>query len=128
MGILLGPGAFSQKLTTLQQAQAWRERRQAQREEYQALTSAAATGLSAATSNQIDETVKLAAQVALDRIQAAAKAKFEKASATAAPAVKEPPATVYAGASEIDLASGTVKLPGGKKLDVRTGVVLSKTV
>ncbi|HEY0441121.1 MAG TPA: hypothetical protein VGD36_13685 [Xanthobacteraceae bacterium] len=64
--------------TGWQQFQGWQEKRRAMRESFDNARSMATSGFGEAWTSQIDGTANLAGQAALDRIQAAAKAKFDK--------------------------------------------------
>ena len=118
------------------QARAWTDRQQAlrQSEEFQ---SAVSDSLAAAATDQSQGLVNIAAQVALQRTQAAAKAKAE--SVLNPPAVSSPPSssssltlpdgstikrdpTIYLpGGSKLNLDTGTLTLPNGTAVDTATG-------
>ena len=118
------------------QARAWTDRQQAlrQSEEFQ---SAVSDSLAAAATDQSQGLVNIAAQVALQRTQAAAKAKAE--SVLNPPAVSSRPSssssltlpdgstikldpTIYLpGGSKLNLDTGTLTLPNGTAVDTATG-------
>jgi hypothetical protein len=82
---------------------------------------AARDSFGAAWSSKIDDTVDFAFQVAVNRINAAAKAKALATVASITGKIWTPPTTVYAGASTIDLANNTITLGDGTKINTRTG-------
>ena len=105
------------------QARAWTDRQQAlrQSEEFQ---SAISDSLATAATDQFQRTVSIAAQVALQRTQAAAKAKAES--------VLNPPvvSTPSSRSSSLTLPDGstikldpTIYLPGGSKLNLDRGTL-----
>ena len=118
------------------QARAWTDRQQALRrsEEFQ---SAVSDAFATAATDQAQGMVNIAAQVALQRTQAAAKAKAE--SVLNAPVDPTPPSrsssltlpdgstihvdpTIYLpGGSKLNLDTGTLTLPNGTAVDTATG-------
>jgi hypothetical protein len=61
--------------TAWEQVQGWAERRRVMREEFEFASQSILTGIASAMSNQIDGAASLAGKAALDRINAAVKAK-----------------------------------------------------
>ena len=70
---------WAPKTTTWQQAQVWREKRAAMREQFMANSEAASARFGNAQTNQIAGVGDLAARQANARMQAAAQARIDKA-------------------------------------------------
>jgi formyltetrahydrofolate synthetase len=125
------------------QSQQWAARQKALRQDADDVLSSLSDKLSDVAANQYSGTANLAAQAALDRINAAAKAKTAEAQAAAAAdnpfdssssddpnsvtlpdgtSVPVDTSTYLAGGSKIDLNAGTITLPDGTVIDAATGV------
>jgi hypothetical protein len=121
-----------------QQAREWTARQQVfrQKEEYIA---AASDSFAAAATDRTTGLANLAAQAALDRVQAAAKAKVnavlnapEDTSATSSTSssvtlpdgtiLKDDPWIYLDGGSKLNLSAGTLTLPDGTIIDTATGL------
>ena len=123
------------------EAQAWTARQQflRQKEEYLA---AASDSFATAATDQTTGIANLAAQAALDRVQAAAKAKIDtvlrssaETSASSSPSqssssftlpdgtvISDDPTIYLDGGSRLNLSAGTLTLPNGTVIDTATGL------
>jgi hypothetical protein len=119
-------GHYSAYASTLIQ----RYRMRAANEKAAASVQAATAVLSDAAINQTQGLANIAAQRALDRINAEAKAKAAKQSASSSDTVVPPPknsvfsvngSTTLDGGSQINLDSNTLSLPDGTVIDLTTG-------
>lgn len=126
MAANVGHGYRAASQTAWVQAQEWRTARRAMAQHFLEEGQAARQSFGRAWTVQIDETVDFAFEVAVDRINAAVKAKALVASA-ASGKVWTPPTTVYAGASVIDMAKGTITLGDGTTIDIRTAARIDVT-
>ncbi len=114
-------------LGSWEQTQAWRSARRAMRERFADDGVALRSYLATAWTDRINGMFDLAIEAAIDRVNAASKAKAASASASAWNN-KAPPTKVYAGASTIDLENDTVTLGDGTALDIHTGLKVDVTV
>jgi hypothetical protein len=109
-------------------AQAWRAFRRAMRDRFLADSTVVRTDLAKAAADQIQGAFDHIIEVAVDRINAAAKSKAA-AAAPAAAANARPLATkVYAGGSTIDLDKDLITLADGTTIDLHTGAKVDVTV
>jgi hypothetical protein len=116
------------RISPYAQAQQWAERQRALREDADDVLSALSDKLSAVAADQYSGTANLAAQAALDRINAATKAKAAQAQAAALadnpfprPASDPKSVTLPDGSSfAVDTAT---YLPGGTRLDLKAGTI-----
>lgn len=115
-----------------QSLQAWHQRQASFRQDFEANQSAAMSAFGDAMSNQISQSGTISAQIALDRIQAAAKAKFaaisDGASATSSTTANPvDPIVLSDGSSTIDVTGGTLTLSNGTVIDLKTGLKVDTT-
>jgi hypothetical protein len=130
------------RISPYAQAQQWTARQAAFRLDAEDVLSALSDKLSTAATDQISGLANLAAQAALDRINAAVKAKAAQAQSSSTdttlsnfPSDPNPnsvnlpdgstiqvdTSTYLAGGSKINLAAGTLTLPDGTVIDAKTG-------
>src|SRR5262245_45688486 len=129
-----------------QQLQNWHARRQAANEEFLANVSALSDAFSGAITSQSSGAANLAAQAAIDRLNAETKAKQAKAAAAASaspypslnPSIKNvnndqitlsDGTTIklnstnrLGGGSKLDLSANTLTLSNGTQIDLKTGL------
>jgi hypothetical protein len=129
------------RLSPYAQAQQWTARQQALRLDADDILSALSDKLSNVAANQYSGLATLAGQAALNRINAATRAKALEAQASAADTIaprssgdpnsvtlpdgstmKVDTSTYLAGGSKINLDAGTITLPDGTVIDAATGV------
>src|SRR5262245_1570428 len=104
------------------EAQTWRTNRRAMAQRFLAEGAATSAGFAVAWSDDVGSRVDHIIQVAVARINAAAKAKALAAASSSAIGTSKPkPTTVYAGASTIDLVNNRLTLGDGTVVDIRTG-------
>ena len=110
----------------------WREKRKSMREDFESRNAAARSSFGNAWANQVSGAAELGAQAALKRIQDEATAKADKLAAERAGDITIPStknsvfsvdsAPTMAGGSKVDLDLGTLTLPDGTVIDVKTGI------
>jgi hypothetical protein len=130
------------RLSPYAKAQNWRTHQQALNQQSMDILTIAGDSLLTAAANRISGRSNLAAQAALDRINAAANAKSNavqrsstdtttsSSSSTSSPWVSLPdgssvyidPSTYLAGGSKINLDAGTLILSDGTVIDTTTGL------
>jgi len=129
------------RISSYAQAQQWTARQQALRQDADDVLSALSDKLSSAAADQYSGIATLAAQAALDRINAATKAKAAQAHASTDDAftansssdrnsvnlpdgstINVDTSTYLAGGSKINLDAGTLTLSDGTVIDTATGV------
>lgn len=119
--------SFVRQQSYWEQLQARRERSKAMREQAEAASSQLSSVVQTATGDQTIGAAELAAKMAAKRIADAADAERAKARKEAAAKEisiwrnKEPPQSVNAGDTTIDLSGGTVTLSDGTMIDIKTG-------
>jgi hypothetical protein len=121
MAANVGQISSARSTTAWDHAQGWQSARRAMAGHFLREGEAARESFGAAWSSKIDDTVDFAFQVAVNRINAAAKAKALATVASVTGKIWTPPTTVYAGASIIDLVNNTITLGDGTKINTRTG-------
>lgn len=121
MAANVGQISRARSQTAWDQAQGWQSARRAMTDHFLKEGAAARQNFESARASNIDDTVDFAFQVAVNRINAAVKAKALATVAKVTGKIWTPPTTVYAGASTIDLANGTITLGDGTKINTRTG-------
>jgi hypothetical protein len=99
------------------------------REDFESRQSTAVSAFSDASTNLASGMATITAQIALDRIQAETKQKQAAAAnrvnydtTPAAPSITVPSSTTLDGGSQINTDAGTLTLPGGKIIDLKTGL------
>jgi hypothetical protein len=126
------------RVSVWQELQNWRDQ-QANASVAADTTSAIISKMSGAATNQVEGSAKLAAQAALDRVNAAIKVKqnaHANASSSTATKPSAPtsinlstgesipidPALTLAGGSKVNLNDGTLTLSDGTVIDIKTGL------
>jgi hypothetical protein len=126
------------RVSVWQELQNWRDQ-QANASVAADTTSALISKMSGAATNQVEGSAKLAAQAALDRVNAAVKVKQNaRANASSSKATKPSaptsvklstgesipidPALTLAGGSKVNLNDGTLTLSDGTVIDIKTGL------
>src|SRR5215470_403650 len=126
------------RVSAWQEMQNWRDR-QANAAVAADTASAIISKMSGAATSQIQGSAKLAAQAALDRVNAAIKAKQAanaKSNPTTPPRPSAPtsiklstgetipvdPAVTLAGGAKVNLGDGTLTLSDGTQIDIKTGL------
>ncbi|MBM3528539.1 MAG: hypothetical protein FJX62_10630 [Alphaproteobacteria bacterium] len=110
-----------------QYAELRRERSKQVREQAKALSDATNTAFANAGHEHMQAAGELAAKAALKRIAAETEAKFQKADQEKSRNSiqiwknKEPPTSIKAGGSDIDLSAGILTLSDGTRIDLKTG-------
>ena len=127
MAASIGQRPAPQSLAVRMQAQGWQSDRRAMTQHFLQDGEAARQRFDAALSTQRDGAVNLAFAAAVDRINLAGQTKARAAPVTIAGKVWAPPATIYAGASSIDLANGTITLGDGTRITMRTAAKVDVT-
>jgi DNA-binding protein H-NS len=126
----------ARQMTSYESVTAWRDKRKVMRQEFEARQQAANDAFTSAWNNQADGLNTIYGQMALDRINAEAKAKSAKAADDAANAttidtskadIQDSPFSTDGTAeldsgTEIDLTGGTITLSDGTVLDLQTGM------
>lgn len=121
-----GHGIGRRGLTTWEQTRAWRSARRAMTQEFLTEGKAARSRFSTAWTTHAEAAGDLALQAAIDRVNAAAKAKMLVASALPEIAARDP--IIRAGASTINLNNDTITLGNGTVIDIKTGAKIDFTV